>query len=138
MSIYKEDRKKGDLDAITKATDMVAHTLKITDNTNVFPKRHRFSITQKIQNKAIDVLTLTIEANEIFPTNAKELMERQLKQKQAAGACRSLLAIVNIANATFNIPNEKLRYWVSMIVGTRNNIISWQKSDAKRFEKLLS
>lgn len=49
------------------ADKMIHFTLTITDNATRFPKKIRFSVTNKIQGHALAIYDNLVEANEIFP-----------------------------------------------------------------------
>lgn len=46
---------------------LIDYTLDLTDNAKRFPKRVRFSITNKIQGHVMAIYDGLLEANEIFP-----------------------------------------------------------------------
>ena len=76
MSVLASQRKTGDLTVIIKAKENAIYTLKVTHNEKRFPKRYRFSVTNKLQDLAIDILTNLIQANEIFPRTTEEYQHR--------------------------------------------------------------
>lgn len=84
MSVRAGERTQGDLTVIVKAKEMVIYTLRITNNEKNFPKRYRLSVVNKIQDKAFEIVTCLIEANEIYPRTKEELQFRQTKQRQRA------------------------------------------------------
>lgn len=49
------------------ADKMIHFTLTITDNATRFPKKIRFSVTNKIQGHALAIYDNLVEVNEIFP-----------------------------------------------------------------------
>lgn len=52
-----------DLQVIIKAKDLVKHTVKLTSNCNKFPKKYRFTLCDRMQNKAMSIYELLLEAN---------------------------------------------------------------------------
>ena len=42
--------RHGELTIICKAKDLVNHTLQLTNNTKLFPKKVRFTLCQRMQN----------------------------------------------------------------------------------------
>lgn len=137
MSVRKNDRTEGDLTVIVKAKELAAYTLRITHNEKVFPKRYRFSMTERILEKTMNILTELIEANELYPHNKRELEARQLKQRQAMAYCRSLLTLVDICYEAFSIDTGKIEFWTRSVVEVRNLTIGWIKKDEERFRNLL-
>ena len=43
------------LKVILKAEELAEHTLRVTSNCNVYPKKYRFSLVDKMQNKALEI-----------------------------------------------------------------------------------
>ena len=66
----------------SKCRDLITYTLRITNNTKRFPKKVRFTITNRIQDKVISLYECLLEANEIFPRNEKEKYEREKLQRR--------------------------------------------------------
>ena len=58
------ERKDQELTIITKARDLVDETMS---RTKKFDKRLRFTLSNRIDEKALDVLEAIVEANEINP-----------------------------------------------------------------------
>lgn len=134
MSVRANERNQGELTVIVKAKEMAAHTLSLTNNEKVFPKRYRLTLTNKIVDKAFEVYTLLYEANEIYPHNGRELEMRQNKQRQAMAYCRSMMAMIDIAKETFNLSADKVAYWAKMIFEVRSLAAAWARKDADRFK----
>lgn len=44
---------ENDLKVIQKAKALAVHTLKVTSNANHYPKKFRFSLVDKMQNKSL-------------------------------------------------------------------------------------
>lgn len=135
MSVRVDERSQGELTVIVKAKEMAAHTLRITNNEKNFPKRYRFTLTNKIVDKAFDVYTLLYEANEIYPHNGRELEMRQNKQREAMAYCRSMMAMIDIAKEAFSLSPDKVAYWAKMIFEVRTMTAAWYKKDMERFGK---
>ena len=50
-----------ELKVILKAKDLAEHTLRVTSNCNRYPKKYRFSLVDKMQNKALEIyMVLTV------------------------------------------------------------------------------
>ena len=135
MSVRKNDRTEGDLTVIVKAKELAAYTLRITHNEKVFPKRYRFSMTERILEKTMNILTELIEANELYPHNKAEFEARQLKQRRAMANCRSLLTLIDLCYEAFNIDTGKIEFWTRSVVEVRKLTIAWLRKDEERFIK---
>ena len=133
MTMKKSDRTEGKLLVVEKAKQMAAHTLRITMNEKKFPKRYRFTLTNKIVDKAFDIYTLIYEANEMYPHNQKELEKRLYNQRLAVAYCRSLLSMIEIAKDAFGLETRSVAYWSKLITEVRIMTTSWLKKDVERF-----
>lgn len=52
-----------ELKVILKAKELAKHTLIITSNANRYPKKFRFSLVDKMQNKSLEIYEKLHEAN---------------------------------------------------------------------------
>jgi hypothetical protein len=52
-----------ELKVILKAKELAKHTLILTSNCNRYPKKWRFSLVDKMQNKALEIYEYLHEAN---------------------------------------------------------------------------
>lgn len=138
MSVRANERKQGDLTVIIKAKELAAHTLKVTSNEKVFPRRYRFSIVNKMQDKAFSIVANLIEANEILPRTKSEYEHRRLLQRKAMAECRSLATLIDISKETFQISTDRCSYWARMIFEIRTMTAAWFKKDEERFMKLMN
>ncbi|MCI5713674.1 MAG: four helix bundle protein [Lachnospiraceae bacterium] len=125
--------KKKTLNVVLKAEDLAAFTLKTASNEKNFPKRYRFTITNKIVDKAFEIYTLIYEANELFPHNATELEVRQNKQRMAIAYCRSMQSMIDIAYNAFPISSKTVEIWTGKIFDVRNLTVAWLNRDRSRF-----
>ena len=48
--------RQGELTIVGKAKDLVNHTLTVTNNSKLFPKKVRFTICQRMQNISLQIL----------------------------------------------------------------------------------
>ncbi|TGY93447.1 four helix bundle protein [Petralouisia muris] len=134
MSVRTGERTQGDLTVIVKAKEMVIYTLRITNNEKNFPKRYRLSVVNKIQDKAFEIVTCLIEANEIYPRTKAELQYRQMRQRQAMAYCRSLMATVDICKELFSLSSDKVAFWAKSVFEVRTLTAAWFKKDEERFK----
>lgn len=71
-----QEKKPSELTVITKAKDLVKHTYTLTENTERFPKKYRFTLVNRLQNRATDIFECLIEANELDLRDPEEAKER--------------------------------------------------------------
>lgn len=133
---HQGDRTEGKYDVILASKELAGYTIKLTQNEKNFPKRYRLSVTNKIQDKAIEIVDCLIMAQEIFPNTRLEYQQRQLYQKQARAACRSMMTLIEIAADTFGVRAGTFQYWTKEATELRNHLTAWIMSDQKRFQNL--
>lgn len=61
----------------TKAMDMLDYTLRITENTDHFPKWMRGNLVKYIRDTATEILQCIVEANAIQPGGETPVFERR-------------------------------------------------------------
>lgn len=134
MSVKVCDRSQGKLEVISKAMDFAAHTIKICDNDNVFPKRHRLSVNADI------IKEVKMIAKLINRANTKRSYEKRLElQEQALDLTNDIEIDMEIAYRTIrqNFTEKKLDYWLQLLLEVRSLLKGWIKSDAQEQKKAL-
>ena len=134
MSVKVCDRSQGKLEVISKAMDFAAHTIKICDNDNVFPKRHRLSVNADI------IKEVKMIAKLINRANTKRSYEKRLElQEQALDLTNDIEIDMEIAYRTIrqNFTEKKLDYWLQLLLEVRSLLKGWIKSDAQEQKKVL-
>ena len=131
MSVVKSKRGKSKFEVLIKANELAAFTIRICSNEKNFPKRYRWTITSKIVDEAIDICRFIRKANKRALDRAKPAAyNKRLKYpNKALGNIDSMLALMDIAYYTFNIKDEKIDNWVSMVVSLQTLLERWKKSD---------
>lgn len=67
----RERKEPTEFNVIVKAKDLVKHTFTITNSTERYPKKYRFTLVNRIQDKAVDIYECVLEANELDLRDAK-------------------------------------------------------------------
>lgn len=130
-----ENRK---LETLEKAIELAAHTIKCCDNDNVFPKRHRLSITADIIKEAKSVVKLINRANDKdLITEYKERYQLQIKALDTIKDLEMDLQISYFALKP-NITDKKLDNWLRLIDETRTLCKKWIKSNRDERNKVLN
>lgn len=137
MSVRVNERSQGDLQVLVKAKELATHTIQITNNEKYFPKRYRLSVVNKMQDKAFEIVTNLIEANEIYPKNTREYEYRRLLQRKALASCRALGTLIDISKELFNLPSDKCEYWIKMVFEVRIMAVAWLNKDQENFKYLI-
>ena len=113
-----------ELRVIQKSKELAEHTLRITSNCNRYPKKYRFSLVDKMQNKSLEIYEYLHEANR---TDLKLYRrERSELQTKAITYCDQLLFYIELS-MKLNIINEKsMEYWSKMVSDIKNMTIAWR------------
>lgn len=119
-----------ELRVILKAKDLAEHTLRITSNCNRYPKKYRFSLVDKMQNKSLEIYENLYEANRTDIKNY--LLERSELQTKAITKCDELLFYIELS-MKLNIINVKsMKYWSKMVSDVKHMAIAWRTKDKER------
>ena len=121
---------ENDLQVILKAKALAKHTLQITSNCNRYPKKYRFSLVDKMQNKALEIYEYLHEANR---TDLREYArERSELQTKAITHCDELLFYIELSHELNIINAGSMEYWSKMVKDIKHMAIAWRKQDKKR------
>lgn len=121
---------KNELQVIIKARELAKHTLILTSNANRYPKKFRFSLVDKMQNKALNIYEALFEANRIDIKAYKR--DRLEMQTRAITYCDELLFYIELSHE-INIINEKsMEYWSKMASDVKHMAIAWRSKDKSR------
>lgn len=133
MSVPKSKRSHGELEVLTKARELKTHTLGLCTNTNNFPKRYRWCITNDIIKEVCELCRLIVRANSIRIDKGDEQdhKRRFLYQKQAYELTEVILEDIDTAYAFFRIPSNSIEYWTSLVMDVQNLLKGWMRSDKK-------
>lgn len=136
---------------LEKIKDMTCHTLKVTKNQKIFYEIkvsammigerkvtvetfEPSEIAKEIQKLAIEVYSDSFEANEVNVEKGEPWPKRDGLQKQAAAKCRAMLPLIDVAAKYHHVKARKVEYWARLVRNTREEILSWNLSDRKRYE----
>lgn len=99
MQRQERGRKEpSEFNVIVKCKDLIKHTFTITNSTERFPKKYRFTLVNRIQDKAVDIYECALEANELNLLDAQEFKERQRLQAKAMTYCKELLFFIELSH----------------------------------------
>lgn len=131
---HVSERTQGDYDILQETKEIAGYVLRITQNEKHFPKRYRFSVTNKLQEKAMDIIANLIEAYEIYPNSQAEFDERLSRMKVARAEIRSLLTLTEVAATAFEIKASTFEYLTRQLMDLKKHLTAWIQSDLKRFK----
>lgn len=119
-----------ELKVILKAKDMAEHTLRVTSNCNRYPKKFRFSLVDKMQNKSLNIYEALMEANR---TDLKDYKRNRLElQTKAITYCDELLFYIELSYKLNIINDKSMEYWSKMVSDIKHMAIAWRSKDKNR------
>lgn len=128
MSVPKSKRTHGELEVLTKARSLKTYTLGICSNSNNFPKRYRWCVTNDIIKETCELCRLIVRANSIrTDCNEQDLKRRLLYQKQAYELTEVILEDIDTAYAFFRIPSKSIEYWTSLVTDIQSLLKGWTR-----------
>lgn len=130
------NKKPGEMKVLAKSKDLVDYTLQVTNSVKRFPKKLRFTLTNRLQEKSLEVHELLIEANEIYPSDSIDARERRTIQRKAVCNCKQLSFLVELCFNQGRIDEYQMSYWAGLINEVIKLTMSWQQSDSRRFGDL--
>lgn len=102
-----------DLKVITKAKQLAKHTLIVTSNARRYPKKYRFSLVDKMQNKALEIYESLFEANR---TDLKDYKRERLElQTKAITHCDELMYFIELSYELGIINSGGMEAWSQLI-----------------------
>ena len=119
-----------DLKVIEKAKELSVHTLRVTSNANRYPKKFRFSLVDKMQNKAMDIYEMLFEANRTDLRNYKR--DRLELQTKAIAYCDELDFYIEMSHKLGIINEDSMGNWSAMVSDIKNMAIAWRTKDKER------
>lgn len=119
-----------ELRVIIKAKDLAEHTLRITSNCNRYPKKYRFSLVDKMQNKSLEIYEYLYEANR---TDLKLYRQERLElQTSAITNCDELLFYIELSMKLNIISTKSMEYWSKMVSDIKHMALAWRTKDKAR------
>lgn len=100
-------RKKNPIAVVFKAEALTKYIFLITNNDNVFPKRYRYDLVQKLHNTALELETSIIEAANMHPNYLKELKKKLKKIEYSIDMARHLGALMIVTNSIITLKNPE-------------------------------
>ena len=118
-----------DLIIIVKSKELVKHTIKITSNCNKFPKKYRFTLCDRMQNRAMSIYELLLEANR---TPIDNKLNRGELQTKAIMNCDQLLFYIELCMDLNIIEPNSAEYWSRLVSDIKYMTIRWRAKDKER------
>lgn len=121
---------ENDLKVILKAKELAEHTLRITSNCNRYPKKYRFSLVDKMQNKSLEIYESLHEANRTDLRDYRR--ERSELQTKAITYCDQLMFYIELSFKLGIINMSSMEYWSKMVSDIKHMSIAWRSKDRER------
>ena len=120
-----------DLQVIIKAKRLAIDTVKIISNCNKFPKKFRFTLCDKMQDKAMDIYELLLDANR---TPLSDKKERYKLQSKAITNCDKLLFYIEMCLEVDGIVLTPgcAENWSKLVSDIKYMTIAWRTKDKER------
>ncbi|SHJ78614.1 23S rRNA-intervening sequence protein [Geosporobacter subterraneus DSM 17957] len=138
---YQRKVSKNDnpLQILPVAADLIDYTLNLTDNKNHFPKKIRFTIVNRIQERVLSIYEKLLEANEIFPIrNETDRIRRLELQRAALADCKMLLFYIELSRKRGYIDKGSFEYWTKKTLDVKFMSAAWYKAEQEAAEKAAS
>ncbi len=133
MSVVSGLRGEGDLKVITESGKLCDYTLQITSTEKHFPKRYRWSITNRIVQLTLDIDDHLIHANSIYVRSEEDSARRQRHQLEALELTYVLLRNIDRAYRRFGVGSFNVEPWTGLIKELQRLIRGWYTKDKKRY-----
>jgi hypothetical protein len=116
---------------ITKAKDLVKHTDMMTSDKR-YPKKYRFTLVNRLQEKTLDIFECIEEANEQNLQDVEECKERFRLQRRALTLCKTVLFLIEVSHEKGLITGDQCGVWVKYVLDVKNMTANWHKKDKAR------
>lgn len=132
MNLNDASKRNGELKVIVLSKRLIKHTMKITNNSDRYPKKARFTLVDPMQKTVIEIYKLLLKANYLNTNNATQFAERRLCQSEAIYHCDVLLLYIELSLDDNYINDKSCEYWVRQVMEVKRMILAWKNGDAKR------
>ncbi len=122
-------QESNDLKVVIKSKELATHTIKLTSNCNKFPKKYRFTLCDRMQNKSMDIYELLLEANR---THLSNIILRNELQTKAILKCDELLFYIEMCLQLNIIQPNSAEYWSKLVSDIKFMTIKWRTKDKER------
>lgn len=125
-------KKSDELKVIVLAKRLIKHTMKISNNSDRYPKKARFTLVDPIQKTVIEIYKLLLKANYLNTNIRLQFEERLLCQSEAIYNCDVLLLYIELSLDENYINDKSCEYWVRQVMDVKKMILAWKNGDLKR------
>ena len=133
MSVIRSQRDVSELQFLNTARELQIYSIKKTVN---FPKRYTFYVSQPLANIATRIHQYVKLGNSIYPTNAHEAQLRLDYFLKAKAEVNNLVSQIEVACELFDIEENSMKYWMSLVSQELKLLKALIKSDRARYKDL--
>lgn len=127
---HKSNGIESPLHILPVASNLIDYTLDLTDNTNHFPKKVRFTIVNRIQDCVLSIRENLVEANEIFPIfSEQDKVDRLTLQRKALTKCKNLLFFIELSKKRGYIDTGTFDYWTKITLDVKFMTAAWFRAE---------
>ena len=105
-----------------KAQALIDYTITITDNTDRFPKKARFTFVDRMQNMSLDIYRKLSKANEMY-----DKADRRNMQIEVLSDVNVFLAMVEICHKRHFITSHTMSVWTKKTMDVKYLTAAWLK-----------
>jgi hypothetical protein len=116
-----------ELKVIIKAKELAVHTLKLTSNSNRYPKKYRHSLVDRMQLKSLDIYTELFEANRT--SNITDKVDRVKKITNAITYSDELLFFIELSMNLGLLTDNSRAYWTELVCDVKYMAIAWRTKE---------
>ena len=137
MSVTKNFRSITKLKVVTDAIELCSYTMDTCGKEENFPKRSRWMLAEKIVNLSQEIVDYLIKGNEIQVETTEDFLKRRGYQRDAYGACESMLVFMMIAYMKYQLDDNTIDFWTGNVIEVEKKIMSWRRRDINRYIRLV-
>lgn len=122
-------KQETELKVILKSKELNKYTIQKTDSSK-FPKRYNFTFRVRLQEKAMDIYEMLMDANRTnLNTNRKQRIELQSK---VINECDKFLHYIELLLDFEIIANKSAEHWSKLVSDIKYMTIAWRTKDKER------
>lgn len=133
---HKTNGNDSPLHVLPVAANLIDYTLELTDNVKHFPKKVRFSIVNRIQDRVLAIRDDLVDANEIYPIlDEQDKVDRLKLQRRALTGCKKLLYLIELSKKRGYIDKGTFDYWTKLTLDVKFMTAAWYKAEQSQPEE---
>lgn len=101
-----------------------------------FPKKVRFSIVNRIQDRVLEIRDDLVDANEIYPImDEQDKVDRLKLQRRALTGCKKLLYMIELSKKRGYIDKGTFDHWTKLTLDVKFMTAAWYKAEQAQPEE---